>query len=128
MSEVVIAPGVTQIGDQDYEFGIKDPGALQIAGICGVRPQTITIDGEPEFTAEAKNLHGLTEAFVVAESKDNFSLDGYVVDKDKLNSSTGKTFILDGRKFIITNRSRNLANNDFAKGKITGVSYILIND
>jgi len=126
MSEVVIAPGVNQIGDQDYLFGIDDPGALSIAGICGIRPQTISIDGEPEFTAEAKNLYGLTEAFVVANSKDNFTLDGYVVDKDKLNASTGKTFIMDGRKFIITNRSRNLANNDFQKGKVTGVSYPLI--
>lgn len=128
MSAKVIAPGVTQHGDQDYVFGFDDQGALGIASIAGIRPQSMNISGEPEFTAEAKNLFGLTEAFVVSDSKDNFTMDGYVVDKDKLDTSSGKSFQLNSRKFIITNRDRNAQNTDFQKGKISGVSYPLIND
>jgi hypothetical protein len=117
--------GFTQHGNQDYRFGFKDPAAENIADAVGLKPQTLSISGEPEFTAEGKNLEGLTEAFVVAKEKFSFTMSGFIVDLENFGAP-GATFDYDGNHFIVTGRKRDVSSQDFQKGEITGMSYPLI--
>jgi hypothetical protein len=113
-----------QYGSTDYTFGFDDPEAESIATAVGLKPQTLSISGEPEFTAEAKNLDGMTESFVVGDNKFTFTMSGFVVDRSKLDDNA--SFEYDGRFFIVTGHKLDIANTDFQKGEVTGVSYPLI--
>ena len=119
-------PAYTQYGSADYRFGFQDPAAATIAASVGLKPQTLSISSEPEFTAEAKNEDGLTEAFVVADDKKTFTMSGYVTDLAAFNT-TGASFTFESDFFIVTSKKRDVANNDFQKGELNGVSYPLIN-
>lgn len=114
----------TQHGSLDYVFGFDDPAAEQIASAIGVKPQTLSVSSEPEFTAEAKNLEGSTESVVVGEDKFTFTLNGFVTDKNLL--FTGATFDYDGRHYIVMNRKLDVSNEDFQKAELSGSSYPLI--
>lgn len=114
----------TQYGSADYKFSFDDPDASAIAALVGLKPQTLSISGEPEYTAEAKNEDGDTEAFVVGDKKYTFTMQGFVVDRTKLDDPT--SFEYDGRFFIVTGHKLDISNTDFQKGELTGVSYPLI--
>jgi len=120
-----ISPGVTQYGDQSYQFGFNDPAAETIADSVGLKPQTLSVSGEAEFSAEAKNLHGLTEAYVQGDQKFTFTMSGFVVDMD-LFSDNGATFTFDGRFYIVQSTKFDISNTEFTKGEVTGVSFPLI--
>jgi len=115
-----------QHGNQDYVFGFKDEVAAQLANLIGMKPQTLSLQYEAEFTAEAQNENGETEAVVVGPDKVSFTMSGYVVDADALKEATDFTFI--GRYFIIQGRKLDTSNTEFQKGELTGVSYDLITD
>lgn len=115
----------TQYGDNTYRFGFGDAGATAIAAAVGLKPQTLSVSSQPEFTAEAKNEDGLTASFVVGDSKSTFTMSGFIDDVDLFNA-TGATFTFDGRFYIVTDRKRDVSNTDFEKGEMTGVSYPLI--
>lgn len=126
MAGVQIAPGVVQHGNQDYSFGFDDPAAQGIGSTTGLVPQDLSVSGEPEFTAEGKDLYGLTVAFVKADQKYNFTMSGYVVDKDLLDEASG-TFTYEGKYFIVTSSKKDVSFNEFQKGEIQGVAFPLIN-
>jgi hypothetical protein len=113
-----------QYGSADYTFGFDDAEAEAIAAAIGLKPQTLSVTGEPEFTAEAKNLDGMTEAYVVADMKFQFTMAGFVVDRALLLQ--GGSFTYDGRLFIVSGVKLDIANTDFQKGETNGVSYPLI--
>jgi hypothetical protein len=115
----------TQYGDQDYVFGFDDAAASAIAAAIGVKPQTLSVSGTPEFTAEGKNIDGMTEAFVVGDQKFSFTMSGFLVDK-ALFDAASLSFTYDGRFYIVTDRKRDISNVDFQKAELTGVSFILI--
>ncbi|MDR0532717.1 MAG: hypothetical protein LBH01_02060 [Verrucomicrobiales bacterium] len=116
--------GYRQYGDQSYEFGLDSEDALAIANAIGLKPESLEISGEPEFTAEGKNQNGLTAAFAVGDPKYSFTMGGYLVDKAKFAAAADFTY--DGRFFIITSPKENRSNTEFAKCEIGGVSYPLI--
>lgn len=113
-----------QYGSADYVFGFDDPEAEAIAAAVGIKPQTLSVSGEPEFTAEAKNLDGMTEAFVVADKKFTFTMSGFVVDKELV--AAGGSFSYDGRFYILTGNKVDISNTDFQKAEVTGMSFPLI--
>jgi hypothetical protein len=114
----------TQHGDGDYEFGFNDASALLIAAAVGVKPQTLSLSYAPEFTAAAENENGETESVVVGEDMIDFTLSGYLVDKDLFED--GVSFEFDGRYFIIMGRKQDLSNKEFKKAELTGKSYKLV--
>jgi hypothetical protein len=114
-----------QYGSAEYKFGFDDPEAESIAAAVGIKPQTLSVSGEPEFTAEGKNLDGLTEAFVVADKKFSFTMSGFVTDVDLVNANGSFTY--KGRFFILVGNKVDIANTDFQKAEVTGMSYPLIN-
>ena len=114
-----------QFGSQDYKFGFDDPEASSIATSVGLKPQTLSVSGEPEFTSEAKNESALTESFVVGDKKFNFTMSGFVTDRTKINK-VGTTFNYDGRFYIVTGSKLDISNTDFQKGEVTGMSFPLI--
>jgi len=117
-------PNFTQYGDQDYVFGFDDPDAEAIADSVGMYPQTLSVTGEPEFTAEAKNLEGMTAAVVVADKKFQFTMTGFVIDPTKLDA--GGSFEYKGRFYILMGNKLDVSNVDFQKGEVNGSSYVLI--
>lgn len=110
-----------QYGDPDYVFGIDDPEALTLASITGLKPETISISSEPEFTAEGKGVDGMTEAFAVGDDKHAFTMSGYLVDEALFKAV--KTFQFDDKLFIITGRKVDKSNVAFQKAEFTGVSF-----
>lgn len=112
----------TQYGNQDYIFGFDDPDAEAIAAAVGLKPQTLSIRGEPEFTADAHGATGLTESKVVADNKFTFTLAGFVVNR-ALILDGGTSFTYDGRFFIVMGNNLDIDNKDFQKGEVTGESY-----
>lgn len=110
-----------QFGDKTYKFGFQDAGATSIATAVGIKPQTLSISSEPEFEAEAQDQDGTTKSFVVGPDKFSFTLSGYLTDQAKFK--TGKSFTYDGQFYIITGRKRDIANQDFTKGELTGVGF-----
>ncbi|CAB4159174.1 hypothetical protein UFOVP736_24 [uncultured Caudovirales phage] len=114
----------TQHGNGDYEFGFNDPDALLIAAAVGVKPQTLSLAYTPEFTASAENENGETESVVVGEDMVDFTLSGYLVDKDLFED--GLSFEFDGRYFIVMGRKRDLSNKEFVKAELTGKSHKLV--
>lgn len=113
-----------QHGNLDYVFGFNDANAEALATSIGIKPQTLSISGEPEFTAEAKNEDGETESFVVGADAYNFTLSGFLVDESAFNAATNFTF--DSRYFIVVGRKRDKSNTDFQKAEFTGRSFPLI--
>jgi len=112
----------TQHGNKDYVFGFNDAGATDIAEAVGLKPQTLSLQYEPEFTAEAQDENGEVASVVVGQDKVNFTLSGYVVDEDLIKAATDFTY--DGRFFIIMGRKIDTANTEFRKGELSGVSYV----
>lgn len=111
----------TQHGDQTYTFGFQDGAAAVIAATVGLKPQTLSISGEAEFTAEAQNENGEVAAVVVGPDKRSFTMSGYVVDAALLEAAGNFTY--DGKFFIITGRKIDTSNSEFTKGEISGTSY-----
>lgn len=114
----------TQHGDTGYEFGFQSGEAAAIATAIGLKPQTISLSYEPEFTAEAMNEVGEVAAMAVGPDKISFTLSGYVTDESLLKGADAFTF--DGRYFIITGRKLDSSNVEFRKGEVSGVSHLLI--
>lgn len=111
----------TQHGNTDYSFGFDDPDAATIAAAVGLKPQTLSLSYEPEFTAEAQDENGETASVVVGQDKINFTLSGYIVDAALIKSAD--SFEYDGRFYIIQGRKLDNSNTDFAKGELTGTSW-----
>jgi hypothetical protein len=113
-----------QFGDTTYVFGFNDTSAEAIASAIGLKPQTLSISTEPEFTAEAKNEDGETASFVKGADKSTFTMTGFLVNESLLDAATDFTFNSDF--YILTNRKIDKSNSDFQKAEITGMSYPLI--
>lgn len=113
-----------QYGSANYKFGFDDPEAEAIAAAVGIQPQTLSVSGEPEFTAEGKNLNGLTEAFVVGDKKYSFTMSGFVVDRDLVNANGAFTY--KGSYYILVGNKIDIANTDFQKAEVSGSSFPLI--
>jgi hypothetical protein len=122
-----IAPGVKQYGAQKYKFGFGDAGAAAIADAVGLTPQTLDVSSEPEFTAEAQNLYGLTEAFVQSDDKRTFTMSGFITNAT-LFETPGGTFTYKNKFFIVGSKKETTSNKDFTKGEISGVSFPLITE
>jgi hypothetical protein len=110
-----------QHGSADYKFAFDDVDAAAIAAAVGVKPQTLSLSYEPEFTAEATDENGEVAAVAVGQDKINFTLDGYVVDESLIK--TGASFEYDGRYYIVMGRKIDTGNTAFKKGQLTGMSY-----
>jgi len=106
-------------------FGFADASASALATTIGIRPQTLSIKAEPEFTAEAKNEDGETISYVRGRDKFSFQLDGFIEDEDLFASTHSFTFATDGvdRLFIVNNRDISVSNVDFKKCSITGMAW-----
>lgn len=111
-----------QHGDTDYVFGFDSVEAAAIAAACGIKPQTLSLNYEPEFTAEAQDEAGEVASVVVGPDKIGFTLSGYVVDEDLIK--TAASFEFEGRFFIIMGRKIDHSNTEFRKGEFTGTSYV----
>lgn len=111
----------TQHGDGSYKFAFNDPDALTIAAAVGVKPQSLSLNYTPEFTATAENEDGETESVVVGEDAIDFTLSGYLIDVELFED--GKSFEFMGRYYIIMGRKKDLNNKEFQKAELTGKSY-----
>lgn len=114
-----------QHGNPNYIFGFHDPAVANIVAAIGLKPQTASIQVEPEFTAEAKNENGMTDGVAVGDPKQTVTLSGFITDDD-LFDGQGTAFNLFDRFFIVTSRKKDTSNTDFKKGEVTAVSYPLI--
>ncbi len=114
----------TQHGDPDYSFGFNSVEAAAIALAIGLKPQTLSLNYEPEFQAEAQDEDGNVAAVVVGDDKIGFTMSGYIVDAALLKGAA--SFEYDGRFYIIMGRKLDESNTDFKKGELTGTSYIKI--
>lgn len=112
-----------KFGDGSYRFGIDSVEAAAIKASTGLVPQKISFQGEPEFVAEATNELGLAAAMAVAQDKQTFTMEGNIVDL-ALYQAVGASFTFDGRFYIVTGRSRDVAPREYEKGTLTGVSYL----
>ena len=110
-----------QHGSADYVFSFDDADAAAIAAAVGIKPQTLSLNYEPEFQAEATDENGEVAAVAVGQDKVTFTLDGYVTDLAL--AKTGASFEYDGRYFIVQGRKIDTSNTDFRKGQLTGTSY-----
>jgi len=111
----------TQKGNTDYTFGFNSAGAAAIAASVGLKPQTLSLSYEPEFTSEAQDENGEVASVVIGQDKINFTMNGYITDEDLLKES--KSFTYDGRFFIVMGRKVDTSNTEFTKGELTGMSY-----
>ena len=111
----------TQKGSSDYTFGFNSAGAIAIAAAVGLKPQTLSLNYEPEFTAEAQDEAGEVASVVIGQDKIAFTMNGYITDEDALKGATD--FSYDGRFFIIMSRKIDHSNTEFRKGEVTGMSY-----
>lgn len=111
----------TQHGNQDYVFGFDSVEAAAMAAAVGMKPQTLSLNYEPEFQAEALGTTGEVESVVVGPDKVAFTLSGYITDESLFKSAD--SFEFDGRFFIIQGRKLDSGNTEFKKGELTGVSY-----
>jgi len=116
----------TKHGDDTYEFSFDSVEATAIATATGIKPQELEIQGEPEFVAEAQDEEGATACVAVSnETKRTFTLRGYLVNPETFNGAS-LTFTFDGKFYIVTGRNKTVANRDFVKAELTGISYDLI--
>jgi hypothetical protein len=111
-----------QHGKNYYKFGIDDPAALEIGAAIGLQPEEIQLSGEPEFEAEAQGVDGITDGMVVGPFKQSMSMNGFVVDPDKLKNANGATFNFDGNYYIVKTVGDTAANRGFRKGTLTAVA------
>jgi len=109
-------------------FGFDDPNAEALATSIGIRPQSLSITAEPEFTAEAKNEDGETISAVVGADKYSFTMSGYLEDEALFAAASSFNFEADGatRLFIVMNRKTDKSSTDFQKAEITGMAYPLV--
>lgn len=109
-------------------FGFQDAAASNLAADIGLRPQTLSISGEPEFTAEAKNEFGETISAVVGAIAYSFTMSGFLEDEALLNAATSFNFNAGGtsRLFVVMSRKVDKSNTDFQKAEITGKAWPLI--
>lgn len=113
-----------QFGDSTYVFGFNDASAEAIAAAIGIKPQTLSVSFEPEFTAEAKNEDGETASYVRGGDKGTFTLTGFLVNEALFDAATNFNF--GGDFYIVNNRKLDKSNTDFQKAELTGMSYPLI--
>jgi hypothetical protein len=111
----------TKHGNGDYIFGFNDASALAIAAAVGVKPQTLSLNFTPEFSAQAENEDGEVDSVVVGDDTVDFTLSGYLVDKELFED--GLSFEFAGRYFIVMGRKEDLNNKDYAKAELTGKSH-----
>lgn len=111
----------TQHGSPDYTFGFDSVDATAIAAAIGLKPQTLSLNYEPEFTAEAQDQNGEVASVVVGQDKIGFTLNGYITNETLLKGAAN--FEYDGRFFIIMGRKIDHSNTEFRKGEVTGMSY-----
>ncbi len=111
----------TQHGNQDYVFGFESVEAATLAAAVGMKPQTLSLNYEPEFQAEALGGTGEVESVVVGPDKVSFTLSGYITDEELFKAAD--SFEFDGRFFIIQGRKLDSGATEFKKGELTGVSY-----
>ena len=110
-----------QYGNGEYVFGFNDPAAAALAAAVGLKPQTLKVSGEPEFTAEAKDEEGMTAAFAVGDDMRNIQLNGFLVDEGLFDGA--REFEFDGSFFIVTGRNKDVANTEFKKGDLTARAF-----
>jgi hypothetical protein len=111
-----------------YTFGINDAQTLAIAALTGLQGNTLRINGEPEFEAEAQNEEGVTDGLVLGPQKKTFELEGLVVDRDLYNAAAGTGFSYDGDYYIIRNVGEAKGNREFLRGTFTGTAMAGIPD
>lgn len=109
-------------------FGFDDANATTLADSIGIRPQSLSLTAEPEFTAEAKNEDGETISFVRGADKYSFTLSGFLQDEVLFRDVKSFNFEADGvsRLFIVNSRKVDKANTDFQKAEIQGMAYPLV--
>lgn len=109
-------------------FGFDDANASALATSIGIRPQTLSITADPEFTAEAKNEDGETISFVRGADKYSFTMSGFLEDEVLFRDIKSFNFEADGvtRLFIVNSRKVDKSNQDFQKCEIQGVAYPLV--
>ena len=112
----------TQHGSADYSFGFNDVDATAIASAVGLKPQTLSLNYEPEFTAEAQDENGEVASVVVGQDKVSFTMNGYITDEALLK--TADSFDYDGRHYIVMGKKLDHSNTEFRKGELTGMSYL----
>lgn len=111
----------TQHGDTDYVFGFDSVEAAAIATAVGLKPQTLSLSYEPEFTAEAMDEAGEVASVVVGQDKVAFTMSGYITAEATLIAAD--SFEFDGRNYIVMGKKIDHSNTEFRKGELTGVSY-----
>ena len=111
----------TQHGNLDYTFGFDSVDAAAIAVAIGLKPQTLSLSYEPEFTAQAQDEMGEVASMVVGQDKISFTMSGYITDEDLLK--VADAFSYDGRYYVVTGKKIDHSNTEFRKGELTGVSY-----
>jgi hypothetical protein len=111
----------TQHGSQDYTFGFDSVDAAAIAAAIGLKPQTLSLSYEPEFTAEAQDEEGETASVVVGQDKISFTMSGYITDEGLLEAAA--SFEYDGRFYIVMGRKIDHSNTEFRKGELSGTSW-----
>jgi hypothetical protein len=111
----------TQKGSTDYTFGFDSVDAAAIAAAVGLKPQTLSLNYEPEFTAEAQDENGEVASLVIGQDKVAFTLSGYITDEALLSAAT--EFSYDGRFYIVMGKKIDHSNTEFRKGELTGMSY-----
>jgi hypothetical protein len=105
-----------QYGDTSYSFGLDDDSSA-LAASLGLKPQTASESGEPEFIAEARDEDGMVATKVVADDMHTLTLSGFIVDEALFDAAT--TFTYNDRFYVITGRKKDESNVDFVKGEIT---------
>ena len=111
----------TQKGSTDYTFGFDSVDATAIATAVGLKPQTLSLTYEPEFTSEAQDENGEVASVVIGQDKIGFTMSGYITDEALLRDAAD--FSYDGRFYIVTGRKIDHSNTEFRKGELTGTSY-----
>lgn len=111
-----------KFGDGSYRFGINSAEALAIRNAVGLAPQKISRQGEPEFTATAEDETGYVAALAVADDKQTFTMEGYIVDLAKF-LATGGSFTLDGKFYVVTGRGQDSEPKLYEKGTLTGMFH-----
>lgn len=111
----------TQQGNTDYTFGFDSVDAAAIATAVGLKPQTLSLSYEPEFTAEAQDENGEVASVVIGQDKVAFTLSGYITDEELLKDADAFTY--DGRYYIVMGKKIDHSNTEFRKGELTGTSY-----
>lgn len=111
----------TKHGTDTYDFQFESGAADAIASATGIVPKKLTINRQPEFTAEAQDTEGLTESFVVGDDMMEVTLEGYLVNESTFMSCT--EFDYDGLTCIVIGRDLPREIRKFAEVSITAKAW-----